>query len=68
MAIYAAFSLEWLRIKRVIAYLQRMNPFALRSKLYLKAIRQAFEELQHLKYCVTSSLGTNRVLPCKTVS
>ncbi len=43
MAIYAALSLEWLRIK------QRMNPFALRSKLYLKAIRQAFEELQHLK-------------------
>ena len=43
MAIYAAFSLEWLRIK------QRMNPFALRSKLYLKAIRHAFEELQKLK-------------------
>ena len=43
MAIYAAFSLEWLRIKH------RMNPFALRSKLYLKAIRHAFEELQKLK-------------------
>ncbi|MCE2449223.1 MAG: transposase [Candidatus Latescibacteria bacterium] len=43
MAIYAAFSLEWLRIK------QRMNPFALRSKLYLKAIRHAFDELQKLK-------------------
>ena len=43
MVIYAAFSLEWLRIK------QRMNPFALRSKLYLKAIRHAFEELQKLK-------------------
>ena len=28
---------------------QRMNPFALRSKLYLKAIRHAFEELQKLK-------------------
>ena len=43
MALYAAFSLEWLRIK------QRMNPFALRSKLYLKAIRHAFDELQLLK-------------------
>ena len=43
MAIYAAFSLEWLRIKH------RMNPFALRSKLYLKAIRHAFDELQQLK-------------------
>ena len=43
MAIYAAFSLEWLRIKH------RMNPFALRSKLYLKAIRHAFDELQKLK-------------------
>ena len=38
MAIYAAFSLEWLRIKH------RMNPFALRS-----AIRHAFDELQKLK-------------------
>ena len=28
---------------------QRANPFALRPKLYLKAIRQAFEELQKLK-------------------
>ena len=36
-------SLEWLRIKH------RMNPFALRSKLYLKAIRHAFDELQKLK-------------------
>jgi hypothetical protein len=26
-----------------------MNPFALRAKLYLKAIRYAFEELQILK-------------------
>ena len=43
MAIYAAFSLEWLRIKH------RMNPFALRSKLYLKAIRHAFDEWQKLK-------------------
>ena len=43
MALYAAFSLEWLRIK------QRIKPFALRSKLYLKAIQQAFQELQRLK-------------------
>lgn len=43
MALYAAFSLEWLRIKH------RINPFALRSKLYLKAIQHAFDELQRLK-------------------
>ena len=43
MAIDAAFSLKWLRIK------QRMNPFALRSKLYLKAIRHPCDELQKLK-------------------
>ena len=43
MALYAAFSLEWLRIK------QRIKPFALRSKLYLKAIQRACEELQKLK-------------------
>ena len=43
MAIYAAFSLEWLRIK------QQIKPFALRSKLYLKAIQCAFDELQRLK-------------------
>ena len=48
MAIYAAFFLEWLRIKH------RMNPFALRSKLYLKAIRQAFEEIAAAKGRVTS--------------
>ena len=43
MAIYAAFRLEGLTVKH------RMNPFALRAKLYLKAIRYAFEELQILK-------------------
>ena len=43
MPLYAAFALERLRIK------QRMKPFALRSKLYLNAIRHAFEELQRLK-------------------
>ena len=39
MAIYAAGRLEGLRIKR------RLNPFALRARLYLKAIRYAFDEL-----------------------
>lgn len=43
MAIYAAFRLEGLTAKH------RMNPFALRAKLYLKAIRYAFDELQILK-------------------
>ena len=43
MALYAAARLEDLRIKH------RLNHFALRSRLYLKAIRCAFEELQTLK-------------------
>jgi hypothetical protein len=43
MAIYAAFRLEGLSVKH------SMNPFALRAKLYLKAIRYAFLELQILK-------------------
>jgi len=43
MALYAAFRLEGLRVKH------RINHFALRSRLYLKAIRYAFEELQSLK-------------------
>ncbi len=43
MAIYAAARLESLRVK------QRLNHFALRSRLYLKAIRYAFRELQILK-------------------
>jgi hypothetical protein len=43
MAIYAAFRLEGLSVKH------RINHFALRSKLYLKAIRYAFDELQALK-------------------
>lgn len=42
MAIYAAFRLERLRVKH------RMNHFALRAQLYIKAIRQAFRELQAL--------------------
>ena len=43
MALYAASRLEGLRIKH------RLNHFALRSRLYLKAIRYAFDELQTLK-------------------
>ena len=43
MAIYAACRPEGLRVKH------RMNHFALRSRLYLKAIRYAFDELQILK-------------------
>lgn len=41
--LYAVFKLECLSIKR------RLNHFALRAHLYLKAIRVAFEELQTLK-------------------
>ena len=43
MAIYAAARLEGLRVKH------RLNHFALRARLYLKAIRYAFQELQFLK-------------------
>ena len=43
MALYAAFRLESLRIKH------QLNHFALRARLYLKAIRYAFDELQTLK-------------------
>ena len=45
MSIYAAFRLECLSIKH------KLNHFALRAKLYLKANRLAFDELQTLK-CV----------------
>ena len=43
MALYAAGRLEGLRIKH------KLKHFALRSRLYLKAIRCAFDELQTLK-------------------
>lgn len=43
MAIYAAFRLENLSVKH------RINHFALRSRLYINAIRCAFDELQNLK-------------------
>ena len=46
LSIYAAFRLECLSIKH------KLNHFALRAKLYLKANRLAFDELQTLK-CVT---------------
>jgi hypothetical protein len=45
LSIYAAFRLECLSIKH------KLNHFAPRAKLYLKAIRIAFDELQTLK-CV----------------
>jgi hypothetical protein len=43
MSLYAAAQLEQLSIKR------KMTSFALKSRLYIKAIRVAFEELQTLK-------------------
>jgi len=43
LSIYAAFRLECLSIKH------KLNHFALRAKLYLKAVRFAFDELQILK-------------------
>ena len=43
MSIYSACRLEWLSVKR------QMNHFALRTQIYLKAIRHAFDELQALK-------------------
>ena len=42
-ALYAVFKLECLKIK------QNMNHFALRTSLYIKATRTAFDELQALK-------------------
>jgi len=41
--LFAFFKLECLKIKR------KLKHFALRSHLYLKAIRVAYEELQVLK-------------------
>jgi len=43
MAIMAVFKLECLKIKH------QTNHFALKAKLYIKAIRQAFAELQQFK-------------------
>jgi len=43
-ALYAVFKLECLKIKH------HFNHFALRSKIYLKALRSAYDELQLLKF------------------
>ena len=43
MAIYSACRLEW------ISATHQMNHFALRTRIYLKAVRYAFDELQLLK-------------------
>ncbi len=43
MSIYSASRLEWLSVKR------QMNHFALRTQIYLKAVRHAFDQLQLLK-------------------
>lgn len=45
MSIYSAFKLECLSVKH------KMNHFALKSKLYLKALKQAFGELKSLRTC-----------------
>lgn len=42
-SLYAVFKLECLKIKH------RLNHFALRSKIYLNALKSAFQELQMLK-------------------
>ena len=42
-ALYAVFKLECLKIKH------HFNHFALRSKIYIKALRSAYDELQLLK-------------------
>ncbi len=43
MSIYAAFQLECLKIKH------KVNHFALRSRIYIKALQEAMTELQLLK-------------------
>ena len=43
MAIYSACRLEWISVTH------QMNHFALRTRIYLKAVRHAFDELQLLK-------------------
>ena len=42
MSIYAAFKLACLSVKK------RMNPFALKAKLYLKALQASFQELNQM--------------------
>ncbi len=43
MSIYAAFQLECLQLKH------KVNHFALRSRIYVKALKQAMSELHLLK-------------------
>jgi hypothetical protein len=43
MSLYATARLE------ILSAQQGLNKFALKSKLYINAIRQAFDELQQLK-------------------
>ncbi|MCX2956265.1 MAG: hypothetical protein K7J15_00230 [Candidatus Regiella insecticola] len=43
MSIYAVFKLECLKIRH------KVNHFALRTKLYIKATQQALSELQNLR-------------------
>ncbi len=43
MSIYAAFQLECLKIKH------KVNHFALRGRIYIKALQEAMTELQFLK-------------------
>lgn len=45
MSIYAGFKLECLSLKH------GLNHFALKSKLYISALKQAFDELKSLKTC-----------------
>lgn len=47
-SIVAVFKMECLKIRT------KLNPLALRSKLYLHAIRSAFDELQALKFTVAA--------------
>ena len=46
MSIYSAFKLECLSLK------YKMNHFALKAKLYITVIRQAFDQLRSLKSCI----------------
>ena len=45
MSIYSAFKLECLSLKH------KVNHFALKSKLFIKALKQAFDELTSLRTC-----------------
>jgi hypothetical protein len=55
MSLYATARLE------ILSAQQGLNKFALKSKLYINAIRQAFDELQQLN---VFSLFLRVILPC----